>query len=156
MAVLTISDARARGTREDRSGLAIAAWARERGYLVVDHRVVPDETDQIVSQLIRWADAGAAEVVLTTGGTGFGPRDVTPEATRVVLEREAAGLAEALRTAGLRQTPRAILSRGVAGTRAGTLIVNLPGSPGGVADGLASLAPLVEHIAALMRGETEH
>lgn len=156
IAVLTISDAGARGDREDRSGYAIATWAREQGYDVVEHRVVPDETEQIVSALIRVADDGAAKIILTTGGTGLGPRDVTPEATRAVIEREAPGLAEALRSAGLRQTPRAALSRGVAGTRGDVLIVNLPGSTSGVTDGLALLAPLVEHIAALLRGETEH
>ena len=156
VAVLTISDAGARGTREDRSGFAIATWAREQGYQVVDHRVMPDETDQIASQLIRWADGGDVAIILTTGGTGLGPRDVTPEATRAVIDREAIGLAEALRNAGLRQTPRAALSRGVAGTRGNTLIVNLPGSTSGVTDGVAVLAPLVEHIAALLRGETEH
>lgn len=156
VAVLTISDAGARGEREDRSGFAIASWAREQGYEVVAHRVVPDETDQIATQLIRLADDGDVTIILTTGGTGLGPRDVTPEATRAVIEREAPGLAEALRSAGLRQTPRAALTRGVAGTRGNTLIVNLPGSPSGVHDGLALLAPLVEHIAALLRGETEH
>ena len=156
VAVLTISDAGARGEREDRSGFAIVNWAREQGYEVVAHRVVPDETDQIATQLIRLADDGDVTIILTTGGTGLGPRDVTPEATRAVIEREAPGLAEALRSAGLRQTPRAALTRGVAGTRGNTLIVNLPGSPSGVHDGLALLAPLVEHIAALLRGETEH
>ena len=156
VAVLTISDAAARGEREDRSGVAIVAWARDQGYQVVDHRVVPDATDQIASQLIRWADDDAATIILTTGGTGLGPRDVTPEATRAVIERDATGLAEALRSAGLRQTPRAALSRGVAGTRGTALIVNLPGSTSGVTDGLAVLAPLIGHIAALLHGETEH
>ena len=156
VAVLTISDAGARGGREDRSGFALASWARDQGYEVVAHRVVPDETEQIATELIRLADDGDVTIILTTGGTGLGPRDVTPEATRAVIEREAPGLAEALRSAGLRQTPRAALTRGVAGTRGDTLIVNLPGSPSGVHDGLALLAPLVEHIAALLRGETEH
>jgi molybdopterin adenylyltransferase len=156
IAVLTISDAGARGERDDRSGMAIKSWALELGHEVVIHRVVPDESEQIVRQLIHWADGGDADIILTTGGTGLGPRDVTPEATRAVIEREATGLAEALRSAGLRQTPRAALSRGVAGTRAATLIVNLPGSTAGVADGLAVLAPLVDHIAALLRGDTEH
>jgi molybdenum cofactor biosynthesis protein B len=156
LAILTVSDACAAGTREDRSGTAIAAWAREQGHEIVAHATLPDEAHRIATQLIRWADDGDVSLVLTTGGTGLGPRDVTPEATRAVIEREASGLAEALRSAGLRQTPRAALSRGVAGTRARTLIVNLPGSTTGVRDGLATLAPLVDHIAALLRGETEH
>ncbi|MGH7592784.1 MAG: MogA/MoaB family molybdenum cofactor biosynthesis protein [Gemmatimonadales bacterium] len=156
LAILTVSDGCAAGTREDRSGVAIANWAREQGHEVTARAIVPDATHRIATQLIRWADAADANLVLTTGGTGLGPRDVTPEATRSVIEREAPGLAEALRSAGLRQTPRAALSRGIAGTRAGTLIVNLPGSTSGVLDGLATLAPLVTHIAALLRGETEH
>jgi molybdenum cofactor synthesis domain-containing protein len=156
IAVLTISDAGARGEREDRSGFAIATWARARGYEVMDHRVVPDEVDRIVHQLILWADDGDAKIILTTGGTGLGPRDVTPEATRAVIEREAPGLAEALRGAGLLKTPRAVLSRGVAGIRGNALIVNLPGSTSGVEDGLACLAPLVEHIVRLLDGDTEH
>ena len=118
--------------------------------------MVPDETHRIATQLIHWADAGDVALILTTGGTGLGPRDVTPEATRAVIERDAPGMAEALRSAGLRQTPRAALSRGIAGTRGQSLIVNLPGSTRAVADGLATLGPLVEHIAALLRGETEH
>jgi molybdenum cofactor biosynthesis protein B len=156
IAILTVSDGCAAGAREDRSGAAIAAWVREQGHEVAAHVVVPDETHRIATQLIHWADAGDTAVILTTGGTGLGPRDVTPEATRAVIERDAPGLAEALRSAGLRQTPRAALSRGVAGTRGKCLIVNLPGSTKGVADGLATLGPLVEHIAALLRGETEH
>jgi molybdopterin adenylyltransferase len=156
IAILTVSDGCAAGAREDRSGAAIAAWVREQGHEVAAHVVVPDETHRIATQLIHWADAGDTAVILTTGGTGLGPRDVTPEATRAVIERDAPGLAEALRSAGLRQTPRAALSRGVAGTRGKCLIVNLPGSTKGVTDGLATLGPLVEHIAALLRGETEH
>ena len=156
IAILTVSDGCAHGVREDRSGAAIVAWAREQGYAVIAHEVVADETDQIVSQLLRWADDGDAKLILTTGGTGLGPRDVTPEATRAVIEREAPGFAETLRSAGLRQTPRAILSRGIAGMRARSLIINLPGSTSGVHDGLAVLGPLAEHIIQILSGDTEH
>lgn len=156
IAVLTVSDRCADGTREDRSGAAIVDWARAAGHAVAVQAVVPDEADQIASHLLHWADGGTVSLILTTGGTGLAPRDVTPEATRAVIEREAPGFAEALRSAGLRQTPRAILSRGIAGTRNGVLIVNLPGSTTGVTDGLAVLAPLVEHLAAILRGDTEH
>ena len=156
IAVLTISDGCASGQRADRSGDAIVAWAAEHGCDVTARAVVPDETERIVAQLIAWADASVAALILTTGGTGLGPRDRTPEATRAVIERDAPGIAEAMRHAGIQKTPRAALSRGVAGTRGKALIVNLPGSTSGVADGLATLAPLVDHIAAILRGETEH
>jgi molybdopterin adenylyltransferase len=156
IAVLTVSDGAAHGAREDRSGAAIVAWATEQGHTLVEHAVVPDETDQIAAHLIRWADLPESSIILTTGGTGIAARDVTPEATRAVIDRDAPGIAEALRSAGLRQTPRALLSRGVAGIRNNSLIVNLPGSTSGVHDGLAVLSPLVEHIAALLSGDTEH
>ena len=118
--------------------------------------LVPDETEEIVRTLVTWADGGNTQVILTTGGTGLAMRDVTPEATRAVIDREAPGIAEALRAAAIGRMPRAMLSRGVAGTRGKTLIVNLPGSTSGVTDGLATLAPVLDHAAALLRGETEH
>jgi molybdenum cofactor biosynthesis protein B len=156
LAVLTISDAASRGARDDRSGDAIVSWAASGGHEVVARAVVPDETERIARTLMTWADGGNVDVILTTGGTGITARDVTPEATRAVLEKEAPGFAEAIRAAGLVKLPRAMLSRGVAGTRGKTLIINLPGSTSGVTDGLATLAPVLEHAAALLRGQTEH
>ena len=153
LAILTISDAGHRGERADTSGDAIAAWAKEHGYALAERALVPDETGRIAAVLAAWADADLADLVLTTGGTGLTPRDVTPEATRAVLDKEAPGLAEALRMAVYPRFPRAALSRGLAGVRARTLIVNLPGSTGGVRDGLAVLDDLVEHAVDLVRGE---
>ena len=157
IAILTVSDACARGERADASGDACAAWSIEGGYEVSARATVPDESERIASQLVAWCDEGLADLVLTTGGTGLAPRDVTPEATRAVLEREAPGIAERLRGAMVETFPRAMLSRGIAGVRGRTLIVNLPGSPGGVRDGLETLGTVAEHaIAILADAPTEH
>lgn len=152
VAVLTVSDAGARGERSDTSGDAVAAWVTARGYTLAARTLVPDDQGAIGAALCGWADGDQADLVLTTGGTGLTARDVTPEATRAVLEKEAPGIAEALRLSVYPRFHRAALSRGVAGVRGRTLIVNLPGSPGGVRDGLAVLDDLVVHAVELVRG----
>ena len=152
VAILTISDAGARGERADTSGDAAEQWSRARGYDVVARALVPDESVRIVSTLTEWCDKDAADLVLTTGGTGLSERDVTPEATRAVLEREAPGIAERIRILSIERFPRAALSRGVAGVRHKSLIINLPGSTSGVKDGLAALEPIVDHAIAVLRG----
>jgi molybdopterin adenylyltransferase len=169
IAILTISDAGARGERkDDGSGDAIAAWVAGRGRtgegadsggardIIVERTMVADDVSAIASQLIGWCDRDVADLVLTTGGTGLAPRDLTPEATRAVLEREAPGIAERIRLLSLTTLPRAALSRGLAGVRARTLIINLPGSTSGVRDGLAAIEPIIEHAVRITRGVDTH
>jgi len=150
--VLTVSDGVHEGTREDLSGDLLAELLAAAGFAVVRH-VVPDEADVISAALVEMSERVA--VVLTTGGTGFAPRDVTPEATRRVLEREAPGIAEAIRADARSRTPHALLSRGAAGLRGSTLVVNLPGSPGGCRDGFAILAPALLHGLELASGDRD-
>jgi molybdopterin adenylyltransferase len=157
IAVLTVSDAGARGARADTSGDAIVAWAAAHGHAIAARGLVPDDSAAIAAQLARWCDDDAADLVLTTGGTGLAPRDVTPEATRAVLEREAPGIAERIRVTMVERFPRAALARGVAGVRNRTLIVNLPGSTSGVHDALVALDPIVGHAVDIVRGAvTDH
>jgi molybdenum cofactor synthesis domain-containing protein len=153
VAVVTVSDRSARGEREDRSGPALAGAAEAAGAQVVRRELVPDDPDALAALLAAMCDApDAPDLVLTTGGTGLGPRDRTPEATAAVCERLVPGIPEALRAGSLRVTPHGMLSRGVAGVRGRTLVVNLPGSTGGARDGWAVVAPVAAHAASQLRG----
>ena len=151
-AVLTVSDAGARGERVDTAGPAVAEMLRARGIDVRESRIVADERVEIEERLRYWADESGFDVVVTAGGTGLAPRDVTPEATRRMIDREVPGMAEVMRQAGLQSTPMAALSRGVVGTRKRTLIINLPGSEKGARESLEAVLNLIPHAVELLRG----
>ncbi|GAB4571973.1 MAG: MogA/MoaB family molybdenum cofactor biosynthesis protein [Anaerolineae bacterium] len=152
IAILTVSDRSAQGERPDSSGPLIAEIVQQtiEGTRLVEQAIVPDERNAISAHLIAWSDSGKVDVIFTTGGTGFAPRDVTPEATRLVLDREAPGMAEAMRAASLQKTPHAMLSRAVCGIRGRTLIINLPGSPKAVRENLEVVLPVLPHAVQLL------
>ncbi len=152
VAILTVSDRASRGEYVDEAGPLVAQMIGDAGGEVVARGVVPDERDEIEGRLRAWAAGRDVQLILTTGGTGLGPRDVTPEATRAVIERDAPGLAEAMRAAGMGITPNAALSRQVCGTLAASLIVNLPGSPKAAAECLEAILPVLPHAVEMMRG----
>lgn len=151
--ILTLSDKGARGDREDRSGAIIREFLDPRLFSLAAYEVIPDEYDRIVATLVDWADEKHLDLILTTGGTGVAPRDVTPEATRAVIQREVPGMAEAMRWASLQKTPHAMISRAVAGIRGRCLIVNLPGSPKAVAENLEAILPAVSHAIEKIQGD---
>jgi molybdopterin adenylyltransferase len=153
LGIITVSDGVAAGVRDDGSGNAIAAWAASHGWEIVARETVADDAARLTARLVALADSADIDVVLTTGGTGLTARDTTPEATRAAIEREVPGIAEALRRAGESKTPYAALSRGLAGTRGRTLIINLPGSEAGVRDGLGVLERFTGHAVQLLRGD---
>jgi molybdopterin adenylyltransferase len=156
VAIVTVSDSAVAGTREDRSGPKLRERSEALGWTVAAQELVPDETGQISSLLQRLADSGRFSVILTTGGTGVALRDVTPEATRAVIEREIPGVAEVMRSEGCKATPLAALSRAVAGVRGRTAIINLPGSPKGAIESLDAIVNLIPHIVDLLEGRTGH
>ena len=151
--ILTLSDRSAKGERADASGPALADLIYAQGWSVTKQAILPDDESTIRTALIEWADSGEVDIILTTGGTGFAPRDITPEATRAVIERDAPGLAEIMRAESLKKTPHAMLSRAVAGIRGRTLIVNLPGSPKGALENMQTILPVLPHAVQLLTGD---
>lgn len=149
--ILTISDRSSRGEREDASGPALASFLKAENCPVVKQQILPDDESAIRKVLIEWADGKEIDIILTTGGTGFAPRDVTPEATRAVIQREAPGLAEIMRAESLKKTKHAMLSRAIAGIRGRTLIINLPGSPKGALENLQIIFPILSHAVQLLQ-----
>jgi len=154
--VITASDACARGEREDASGAALVQLLTDLGAEIVASKILSDDLDPLIESLIDFADRDDVNLIITTGGTGLGPRDNTPEATQLVIEREAPGIAEAIRAESLKITPMAMISRGVCGVRSGTLIVNLAGSPNAVKESFAVIAPVLPHAMDLLAGRTSH
>jgi molybdopterin adenylyltransferase len=150
-AVLTVSDRSWRGEREDQSGPALTALIQQQGWQVIRQSILPDDSRMLRETLADWSDREELDIILTTGGTGFAPRDVTPEATRAVIEREAPGLTEAMRRASAAKSPHAMLSRAVAGIRGKVLIINLPGSPKAAVENLQTVLPALEHAVSLLR-----
>ena len=153
--ILTLSDRSSRGERADSSGPALARLIEAQGWMIAKQSLLPDDESAIRQILAEWADSGELDVILTTGGTGFAPRDVTPEATRAVIDREAPGLAEAMRAESLTITPHAMLSRIATGIRKKTLIVNLPGSPKGAVENLQVILPVLPHAVQLLRDDPQ-
>ncbi|NPB09483.1 MAG: MogA/MoaB family molybdenum cofactor biosynthesis protein [Thermodesulfobacteria bacterium] len=153
--VLTLSDKGALGEREDRSGPLIKESLEKAGFQVLAYRVIPDDYEEILVVLLDWVDRKGLDLIITTGGTGLSPRDVTPEATRAAIEREVPGIAEAIRLEGLKHTPRAMLSRGIAGIRKQSLIINLPGSPKAVEESMQVILPVLFHALEKIKGVSE-
>jgi molybdenum cofactor synthesis domain-containing protein len=154
--IITVSDACSKGEREDLSGAALVELLADLGATIIERIVASDDLDPLADTLNQFAARDDVNLILTTGGTGFGPRDNTPEATRRVIEREAQGLSEAMRAETLKQTPMAMISRGVSGIRSGTLIINLPGSPKAVRESFVVIRPVLTHAIDLISGKTEH
>lgn len=155
-AVITVSDACARGERDDTSGATLVQLLTDLGATIVTHKILNDDLEPLAALLCELADRSEINLIVTTGGTGLGPRDNTPEATQRIIERHAPGIAEAMRAESLKATPMAMLSRGISGVRSGTLIVNLPGSPKAVRETFAVIAPVLSHAVDLLAGKTSH